>query len=356
MFAAAAAAAVAAGAAERPARSSASAQSRGRGGAQAERALAELVADPSPFCYPREDRARVWLLFINLGSLQLAPNLGNARFQLRLRYGGSGRFREKFSQKVRSTPVVGGSHLQNPPQPGMLVEIHSMASTPELNGMLGVCESWCAGSGSWSVRFMSNELQAVRPENLCPASQVFANLDAMVVFPWSSSLPPQITFSLRKLGIYDTTISETTVTIPFSEGRPGVAEQEVLFLGRRGCSGFVGQLGVAAELRSFMRGDLLQGSPFPGALEEMLGSLELLRMPAGHLGPNSMAGRPATGTPIGPFSAAFGFPFGAPRQQPPVDAAVVVGRPVPREVPLASVGTPRGQEDTPEYDDVAVAH
>lgn len=265
----------------------------------AERALAEMLAEPRPFWQGSEDREPVWLLFVSLGSLQLAPNLGNARFQVRIRYGGHGRFREKYSQKVKSTPPVDCQGQPSSLQ-GMLVMLERLENSPELNGTLGVCESFDQQRGRWVVRLMSNEAKAIQEHNLIPACQVFANVDSLFVFPWSRDLTPHITFSLRKLGFYDTTISEATVHIPFVEGRPGITEQELLFLGKRGASGFVGQLGILAELRSFPRGDLLQGPSFPGALEEMLGSLELLRMPPGHLGPNSMAGRPVRGTPLDP--------------------------------------------------------
>lgn len=276
-----------------------------------ERALADLLADPGPLRHGPEEREPVWLLFVSLGSLQLAPNLANARFQVRIRYGGNGRFREKHSQKVKSTPPVDCQGQPGSLQ-GMLVEMRDLESAAELNGILGVCESYDQAGGRWLVRLMDGEQKAVQPRNLLPACQVFANMDSLFVFPWSRDLTPHITFSLRKLGFYDTTISEATVHIPFVEGRPGMAEQELRFLGKRGSSGFIGQLGISAELRCFARSDLLQGSAFPGALEEMLGSLELLRMPPGHLGPNSMAGRPAAGTPLeqqGPY-VDLGMPAG----------------------------------------------
>lgn len=289
-----------------------------------------------------EDQEPVWLLFINLGSLQLAPNLASSHFQVRLRYGGNGRFRERFSQKVRSTAKVEG-HALAAPQQGMLVELHGMASSAELNGMLGVCQGFDQLSNMWMVRLMTNEVKAVTASNIRRATQVFGNLDAMLIFPWSPSLEPQLTFSLRKLGLYDTTIAEATVTIPFISGRPGLADQELLFLGKRGCSGFVGQLGVTAELRSFPRADFFQGAP--GDLDRMLNSLEPVRMPPGHLGPNSMAGRPAVGTPMSyggltpglpvDIGVPVGMPVGVP--EPAVlgtvagGAPVVLGRPVPGE-------------------------
>lgn len=308
----------------------------------AERALADLLSDPNPLWHvSAAEREAVWILFVSLGSLQLAPNLGNARFQIRLRYGGHGRFREKFSQKVKSTPPVS---LQGQPSSlqGMLVQLHDLENNPELNGSLGVCESFDSVRDRWIIRMMNGEAKAIRPQNLTPSSQVFANMDSLFVFPWSRDLPPHITFSVRKLGFYDTTISEATVHIPFEEGRPGMAEQELLFLGKRGITGFVGQLGISAELRCFARSELVDGPCLPSSLEQMLGSLELLRMPPGHLGPNSMAGSPETGIPLehqglppgamrfdlhGMAAAASGYAGGLPANQS--GTPVVIGRPVP---------------------------
>jgi len=52
---------------------------------------------------------------------------------------------------------------------GMVVRLRGLLAAQQLNGMLGVLESWDAASGRWKVKLMAGEVKSVKPENLSAA-------------------------------------------------------------------------------------------------------------------------------------------------------------------------------------------
>lgn len=163
---------------------------------QAERALNELLMDPGPFLLREtvEMMRPVWLLLVYVHSVELVPKLANTRLQLRARYGGSGRYQEKYSPKVKST-----------------------------------------------------------------ASPAVAMFESMFVFPWSTDLQSVLALDLVKLGFVDWTQSTAGIQIPFGPGNPGATECDMLFFGKKGEDGFVGQIKLFLEVKSISRAELELG-------------------------------------------------------------------------------------------------
>jgi len=52
---------------------------------------------------------------------------------------------------------------------GMVVRLRGLLAAQQLNGMLGVIESWDAASGRWKVKVTAGEVKSVKPENLSAA-------------------------------------------------------------------------------------------------------------------------------------------------------------------------------------------
>eukprot|EP00435_Cladocopium_sp_Y103_P051604 s472_g16.t1 len=52
---------------------------------------------------------------------------------------------------------------------GMVVRLRGLLAAQQLNGMLGVLESWDAASGRWKVKLTAGEVKSVKPENLSAA-------------------------------------------------------------------------------------------------------------------------------------------------------------------------------------------
>lgn len=166
---------------------------------QMERSLAEILRDPRPLWYNQPDLFQpVWLMFVYVDSLSLVPKLANTRMQIRVRYGGSGRFMEKYSSKVR-TAVVEGSE------------------------------------------------------------QVSGKFEAMFLFPWSADLQPILALDLVKLGFMDWNISEAVMRIPFGPNNPGALEHDLLFFGKRGEDGFIGQVNLFLEVKAVTLAEVEQG-------------------------------------------------------------------------------------------------
>lgn len=156
---------------------------------QQELALRDLLRDPRPLWHGQEELLEpVWLVFLHIHSVDLVPKFANTRLQIRAKYGDSGRFQEKYSQKVRSS---------NPPE----------------------------------------------------REQVRASFESMFLFSWSRELSPEIHLQLIKLGFIDWTISESGMRLPFGEGNPGAIEHDLLFMGKKGENGFVGQVSIFVEVK-----------------------------------------------------------------------------------------------------------
>lgn len=264
----------------------------------AERALADLFASELPLFHRRQDVEPVWLLFVSLESLYVAAELANTRLQIRLRYGGTGIFQEKYSQKVRSSAPNGQV------QDGSVIIIRNLVNAPELNGTAGICERWSPQAGRWIVRLKGGESKPLLPQNLQLTCSASADFGAMMVFRWNPKLPPAITLSLTKLGFVDSIVSNVRIQIPFREGVRGVAEQELLFERREdgGCClaprrskdpqpsgdgveefvdhGMLGHLGVAVKLQRFMPEELQLGMSGSVSLQELVATLDLLTSPA----------------------------------------------------------------------------
>lgn len=260
----------------------------------ADEAIADLLSESRGVIHSSDDRQPIYLLFVQLRTLQLAPGYANSRFQMRLRYGSEWRYAERYSPKVRSTPK---GPEQCVIQAGCLVQIQHLEGSPELNGVIGICECWDSERDRWNVRVSDAEVKSVRVQNIVPASDVFATLDDVQMFRWDPELPPCISFAIRKLGFCDSTIAEEAVRIPFSESRLGVAEQEMMMFKPAGKLSmqrlftpdrwrkqnpvdgmFVGQIGVAIELKRFTLGELRIAAMGPSCFHELMNTLELLVM------------------------------------------------------------------------------
>lgn len=221
---------------------------------QAEQAIAGMLADPAPLWHRNDELMQpVWLLFVYIQDISLVHKLANTRLQLRVRYGNNGCYQEKYSQKVRS-------------------------STPLANEQAG------------------------------------ADFESMFVYPWSRTLEPCIMIDLVKLGFIDWTISTGAMHIPFGEGNAGAIDQDVLFFGKKGEDGFIGQMNVFIEVRSISRAELELGidrvrlTVLDMAVAASLGELHPLgpglMAPMGVLGPpragihHHHAGASIGGTPV----------------------------------------------------------
>jgi hypothetical protein len=203
---------------------------------EAERALSSLLIEPLPLYSGRHDDLLepVWLLFVYIHDINLVSKFANTRLQLRVRYGDNGCYQEKYSQKVRSSTPAGDQ-------------------------------------------------------------QAKASFEAMFVSPWSRNLPPSIMVDLVKLGFIDWTISTAAMRIPFGEGQPGAIEHDVLFFGKKGEDGFIGQVNLFLEVRSITRAELELG------IDGM--SLSILSPTESSSGLSPMAvgspiGNPIGGTPV----------------------------------------------------------
>jgi len=53
----------------------------------------------------------------------------------------------------------------------MAVRVCGLKSSPELNGVLGLCHQWDAEGSRWIVRFESGKLKKFRPQNLAPCTE-----------------------------------------------------------------------------------------------------------------------------------------------------------------------------------------
>jgi len=244
---------------------------------EAELALAGMLSDPLPLWHHglEDFHQPVWLLFVYIHDMNLVPKLANTRLQLRVRYGNNGCYQEKYSQKVRS-------------------------STPE---------------GDEQARGV---------------------FEAMFVYPWSRTLQPSIMIDLVKLGFIDWTISTGAVSIPFGEGNPGAIDHDVLFFGKKGEDGFIGQLSVFLEVRSISRAELELGidrltlSALDMAIASELGGLRPSPMgPMGRMGSLGMLGYPGHGL--------------SPHVGPSVGGTpVVLGHALPRGAPTGGAGVVQG--------------
>jgi len=86
-----------------------------------------------------------------------------------------------------------------------------------------------------------------------------AEFEAMFLFPWKNDLAPCLAFDLRHLGFWDSTVSTAAINIPFGEGSPGAVEHDMLFFGKKGEDGFIGQLTLFLEVRGITRAQLELG-------------------------------------------------------------------------------------------------
>jgi hypothetical protein len=212
---------------------------------EAERALVGLMVDPLPLYNGRaaDLLEPVWLLFVYIHDVNLVSKFANTRIQLRVRYGDNGCYQEKYSQKVRSSTPAG-------------------------------------------------------------AEQAKANFESMFVYPWSRELAPSVMVDLVKLGFIDWTISTAAMRIPFDEGQPGAIEHDVLFFGKKGEDGFIGQLNLFLEVRSITRAELELGIDSLALSILSPTERELARPAVVSLGPapsigNSRLHTVAVGSPIG---------------------------------------------------------
>jgi hypothetical protein len=219
---------------------------------EADRALRSVLAGPAPLWHRTdEDLEPLWLLHVYVQDVSLVSKLGNTRLQLRVRYGDSGCYQEKYSQKVRSSTPVGDE-------------------------------------------------------------QAKASFEAMFVFPWSQTLAPSIMLDVVKLGFIDWTISTAAIRIPFGEGQPGALEHDVLLFGKKGEDGFIGQLSLLLEVRSISRAELEFGLDV--LTMPSLARADIVTMGrAGPMHPVTMMGNPV-GPAIGGTPVVLGqvMPGGAP--------------------------------------------
>mmetsp|Transcript_34294 Transcript_34294/g.80165 ORF Transcript_34294/g.80165 Transcript_34294/m.80165 type:complete len:337 (+) Transcript_34294:65-1075(+) len=258
----------------------------------AERALAEILADPGPLYHRQPEQEPIWLLFIYLDTLHVHKEFANSRFQIRLRYGDSGTYQEKSTQKVQSSAGFSEGLVQ----PGSVVQLHGFVSNQDLNGAVGICESWNAERERWHVRLSSGEVKAVQTANMRLAGEASASFGAMMIFRWSSHLAPTLTLDVLKLGFIDRVVSRTVMKLPFREGQPAIFEQELLLhevQGSSGCFGggsrkkrgggaggedddsLVGHIGVMVELRRLTLEEIRIGTGITGSLQELAMTLDM---------------------------------------------------------------------------------
>jgi len=254
--------------------------------------LHDLLRDPQPLWHSRSELLEpAWLLLFYVHNVDLVQKLGNTRLQIRVRYGDSGRFQEKYSQKVRSSAPTG-------------------------------------------------------------SEQARAVFESMFLFSWSRELAPEIHVQLIKLGFIDWTISEAAMRIPFGEGRPGATEHELLFMGKKGEDGLVGQVGVFLEVKSISRAELelgldnlalsaldLSWSPSPGLGSMGMGGLRALGAPGSYGHPSGLGGFGGSAAASGaarPFRSSGGTP-------------VVIGQAVPAgRVAMGTPGIAQGEALGPQ--------
>lgn len=243
-------------------------QGHGGGSSAANRALDELFASRGPISHARPAEKPVSVLYVQLGALDLSEGLGDTRLQVRLRYGDSGHFQEKYSQKVRSSTSAPDLAVM---QPGCLVQLDGLVQNPELNGQIGTCQDWDAERHRWNVLLYGHDghdsIKAIQPQQLRSIGGASsAELGASFVFRWSSELSPYLSAEVLKLGsLFDSVVARATMRLPFREGFPGVTHEDLLLAGgsreagcclpgmgrRRTSLPAMGRLTVAAELKSF---------------------------------------------------------------------------------------------------------
>eukprot|EP00928_Gymnodinium_smaydae_P039459 TRINITY_DN26954_c0_g1_i1.p1 TRINITY_DN26954_c0_g1~~TRINITY_DN26954_c0_g1_i1.p1 ORF type:complete len:314 (+),score=60.44 TRINITY_DN26954_c0_g1_i1:54-944(+) len=174
---------------------------------ETERALRDLMRGASPSFYlgdwESELRRPVTIILVYVHSVSLVSKFADKRMQLRLRYGSAVRFMEKYSPKVR-----------------------------------------CAEAADGSIQ---------------------AQFEAMFVLAWNDDLEPIIALDLIKLGWMDWTISTAAMRMPFREGRPGSVVQDLVFTGKKGEDGLIGNVEVMLEVKAIS----------PLELELGIGSLPL---------------------------------------------------------------------------------
>lgn len=263
-----------------------------------DKAIADLLTDTESSIRQQGDGQPIYLLFVHVRTLQLAPEHADTRFQIRIRYGGNGHFAERFSPKQKSSPKGPEQFVI---QTGAVVQIKGLTNSPELNGAVGVCEGWDSSRDRWNVRVTDADVKSVRVQNLVPAADVIAMFDDVQMFRWNPQLAPYITIAIRKLGFVDSTISQEAIQIPFDERRWGAAEQELIMFKQAGKFSFekaikkaidpegwkrthpldgvfVGQLGLGIELKKFTVGELRRVALGAEYFHQMVGALELLSL------------------------------------------------------------------------------
>lgn len=245
----------------------------------AESALTGLLRDPGPVWTSSHDMMQpVWLMFVYIHNVNLVPKFANTRFQIRVRYGDSGSYAEKYSQKVRS-------------------------STP-------------AGDG-----------------------QAEALFEAMFVFPLNNELTQQLNLDLVKLGFIDWTISTAGFRLPFGERNPGALEHDVLFFGKKGEDGFIGQLNLFMEVRAISRAELELGiDAVP------LSALDLaFAAPRGPpIGEQGMPVGISMAGPRGMMAAPMAPPMGMPMGAAVGSSPIVVGHAMPTGTPIGGADVVQG--------------
>lgn len=317
-----------------------------RDAAVAKRALEELLSQGIAFRRRSRPEPRIWLLFVHLDTLSLVGELADTRLQVRVRFGSSGIYQEKFTHKVASSPAQ-----EDPLQQGSLVQLYGLQNATELNGKMGFLETFDREQRRWHVTLFDDQVKAVQPQHLRCAGESRALMGAMLAFRWDVELPPMLTLDLLKLGFMDTVLASTTVRVPFQIGSRGVAEQECLFLRRRSsycCFGpprtkepgsldlsLLGHIGVAVELRDFTQSDLEMGMMDPCSIEALVITLDMVfamteaearaeasrreaRVASNSIGRRSESGQP---TAVGGMPVAYTAAAGA--------TPTVVGRPIP---------------------------
>lgn len=295
------------------------------------RALAGILADSGPVHHAgrRDEREPIWLLLVQLDTLAVGRDFADCRMQIRLRYGGNGRFQEKFSQKLR----VGPAPTQESIAQGAVVELHSLMNSADLNGQLATAERWDAERGRWDVLLPSGQIKSVQSANLRCVGELQCVVGAMLVFRWNTELPPAITIDILKLGLFDSVVSQACIRLPFQEGEPGAAMERLLLQRKEstGCSLFstkkkqdgpppvVGHLGMLLELRVVTLEELAGGA----AAQEMLGALssmlDMVQSPGG--------GRFNVDQDFRQPSP-YADPFACPSRAPPAGVAAAQGAPM----------------------------
>mmetsp|Transcript_44319 Transcript_44319/g.102388 ORF Transcript_44319/g.102388 Transcript_44319/m.102388 type:complete len:337 (-) Transcript_44319:52-1062(-) len=252
-----------------------------------ERALAEVLDDPGPLYHRQIEEEPIWLLFVYLDTLCLNRAFANKRMQIRLRYGDCGTYQEKCSQKV----YVSAGLSEPGVQPGSVVQLRGFVNSQELNGAVGVCQSWHADRERWHVRLGTGEVKAVQQQNLRLAGEVVANFGAMLIFRWSQHLAPALTLDVMKLGFMDRLISRSVLKLPVREGIASVVEQELLLqamtptscfgggksksTGAEEDDGLIGHLGVMVELQRFTMDQIRLGTGLSGNMQELSAILDM---------------------------------------------------------------------------------